>query len=239
MNVAICDDNAQDTALICALLHEHFDKNGFSGDIYTFSSGEALIEAFADRSFDVVFLDIYMGGMNGLETAEKLRALDPGFSLVFITVSKDHALDSFSLGTNDYVVKPIKRNDIDRAFSKCKDIFLKNGRYIEVVSDRLRRKIPLHKILFIEVYGKEILVHMQTETIKISTPLDELEKMITGSFLRCHRSYIVNLNYVEAIQSDSFRMQDKSLVPLRQRGRAEMRKAYADFVSDRLFEVSL
>ncbi len=237
MKVAICDDSAQDAALICALLREHFDKNGFIGELHTFPSGEALAAAFAAQPFDVVFLDIYMEGMNGLKTAERLRALDPGFSLVFITSSTDHALDCFSLGTDGYVVKPIRREDIDRAFSKCRDVFLKNGRYIEVPSDRTKRKIPLHKILFMEVYGKEVLVHTRKETIKTSMPLDELEKMVNGPFLRCHRSYSVNLNYVEALQPDDFKMQDGSLVPLRQRGRAELRDAYADFLSDRLFEV--
>ena len=238
MKVAICDDSAQDAELICALLREHFDKNGFIGELHTFASGEALAAGFAAQPFDVVFLDIYMEGMNGLKTAERLRALDPGFSLVFITSSTDHALDCFSLGTDGYVVKPIQREDIDRAFSKCRDVFLKNGRYIEVPSDRTKRKIPLHKILFMEVYGKAVLVHTRKETIKTSVPLDELEKMVNVPFLRCHRSYIVNLNYVEALQPDDFKMQDGSLVPLRQRGRAELRDAYADFLSDRLFEVS-
>ncbi|QIB68985.1 response regulator transcription factor [Aminipila butyrica] len=239
MNIAICDDSTKDVELICALLQEHFDKNGFIGELHTFSSGEALVKAFAAQPFDVVFLDIYMEGMNGMKTAERLRELNPSFSLVFITTSKDHALDSFSLGTSSYVVKPIKREDIDRAFFKCRDVFLKNGRFIEVMSDRMKRRIPLHKILFMEVYGKEVLVHTSTETIKTSTPLDELEKMTTASFLRCHRSYMVNLRYVEAIQLDDFRLRNGSLVPLRQRGRSELRDAYADFVSDRLFEVSL
>lgn len=238
MNIAICDDSARDAELICTLLREHFEKNGFAGEIYIFTSGEALAKAFAAHPFDVVFLDIYMSGMNGLKTAERLRALDSGFSLVFITSSKDHALESFSFGTNDYVVKPIKREDIDRAFSKCRDVFLKNGQFIEVMSGRIKRKIPLHKILFMEVYGKEVLVHTSMETIKTAVPLDELEKIINGPFLRCHRSYIVNLNHVQTIQLDDFRMRDGRLVPLRQRGRAELRNAYADFISDRLFEVS-
>ncbi|WP_369282021.1 LytR/AlgR family response regulator transcription factor [Oscillibacter sp. GMB15532] len=238
MRVAICDDSVHDAELVCALLREHFEKNDFAGELYTFFSGEALAQAFAADPFDVVFLDIYMGGMNGLETAQRLREIDRDFSLVFITTSKDHALDSFSIGTNDYVVKPIKREEIDRAFVRCREVFLKNGRFIEVVSNRMKRKVPLNQILFMEVYGKEVLIHTAAGTIKAALPLDELEKMVTGTFLRCHRSYIVNLNHVEAIGQDDFRMRDGSLVPLRQRGRTELRDAYADFLSDRLFKVS-
>lgn len=240
MNVAICDDNAKDAKLICDLLREHFDKNGFAGECHTFESGEALADAFAANPFDVVFLDIYMDGMNGLKTAEKLRKIDPGFSLVFITTSTDHALDSFSLRTIDYVVKPIKREDIERAFSGCRDVFLKNGRFIKVMSDRMNLSVPLIKIQYIETYGRETLFHTTDREIRSTAPilLDDLEQTLGSAFLRCHRSYIVNLNYVAAIGPDDFQMLDGSLVPLRQRGRAELRDAYADFVSDRLFEVS-
>lgn len=240
MNVAICDDNAQDKALICALLREHFDKNGFIGELYTFASGEALVEAFSEKPFDVVFLDIYMGGMNGMKTAERLRTLDPCFSLVFITSSKEHALDSFSIGATDYVVKPIRRENIERAFSKCRSVFLKNGQFIKVMSDRMSLSIPLVKIQYIETYGRETLFHTTDREIRSTAPilLDELERTLGSTFLRCHRSYIVNLNHVASMQPEAFKMRDGSLVPLRQRGRAELRDVYADFVSDQLFEVS-
>lgn len=241
MNVAICDDNSQDTALICALLQEHFDKNGFVGEIHTFESGEALIDAFAADSFDVVFLDIYMDGINGVRTAEKLRKIDPAFLLVFITTSRDHALDSFPLRAIDYVIKPIKREDIERAFSGCRDVFLKNGRFIKVMSNRMNLFVPLIKIQHIETYGRETLFHTVDCEIRstASMLLEDLEKILGSAFLRCHRSYIVNLNYVEALGQDNFQMLDGSLVPLRQRGRAELRDTYADFLSDRLFEVPL
>lgn len=240
MRVAICDDNRHDTELICFLIREHFDKKGFAGELHTFTSGEALLEAFTAEPFDAVFLDIYMGGINGVETAEKLRAISPAFALVFITTSEDHAMDAFSLGSNSYVVKPIKRKSIDMAFEKCRDIFVSNGRYIDVHCDRMKFQVPLIKILYIETFGRETLYHTIDRhfrsTARVS--LDAIKRMAGQSFLRCHRSYLVNLNHVEAIQPDSFLMRDGSLIPLRQRGRTELRDEYADFVSDRLFGVS-
>jgi len=240
MRVAICDDNVQDAEQVCTLLHEHFEKNGFLGEIQTFRMGEALLEAFHAHAFDVVFLDIYMDGMDGIKTAEKLRKIDPTFALVFITTSVDHALDSFSLGTLGYVVKPIKREDADRAFAKCRNVFLKNGRFQEVISNRMKLKVPLSKILYIETYGRETTFRTMDGEIKSTAPmpLEELEGSLGYPFLRCHRSYIVNLNHVETLQIDNFRMEDGSLVPLRQRGRGELRDAYGNFISNRLFEVS-
>lgn len=241
MNVAICDDNVQDTEQICALIREHFDRSGFIGELHTFTSGEALVEAFALRPFDAVFLDIYMGGMNGVKTAQKLRAISPAFALVFITVSEDHTMDAFSLGTNSYVIKPIKRSSIDMAFAKCQAVFIANGRYIEVLSDRMKFQVPLIKILYIETFGRETLYHTTDRDFRSTavTSLDDLKQTLGTSFLRCHRSYLVNLNHVAAIQTDDFRMRDGRLVPLRQRGRADLRDAYADFISERLFQASL
>jgi len=132
----------------------------------------------------------------------------------------------------------MQSHDIDNAFLQCRNIFIKRARYVEVMSDRRNIRIPLANILFMEVYGREVLIHTRKETIKTTTPLDTLEQAVNNSFLRCHRSYLVNMNYIAAIRQEDFCLQDGSLVPMRQRGRSKLRDAYADFISDRLFEVS-
>lgn len=239
MNVAICDDNPQDAAQIHSLLLEHFDKSGYIGKIHTFTSGESLLDAFAVCPFDAVFLDIYMKGMDGMQTAALLRKMDSDFALVFITVSRDHAIESFSYRPSYYVCKPIKRRDIDNAFRQCRDVFLKNARFVEVISNRTKIKIPLIKIIYIETYGKETLFHTLDGEIKTTSQLllDDLKQHLGSAFLRCHRSYIINLNHVEAIRTNDFLMRNGSLVPIRQRRRLELRDAYAGFMSERLFEV--
>lgn len=239
MKIAICDDNTYDTDIIRKLLDEHFKKSGYVGEFHTFTNGEELVENFICNKFDAVFLDIYMDGIDGIKTAEKLRKIDPGFALVFITSSHAHAMQSYSVCANSYVSKPINKKDIENAFAQCQRTFIKNGKFIEVLSGRAKIKIPLIKILFMEVYGKEVIIHTTDEKISTMKSLDELEKMVDASFLRCHRSYIINLNHVSEILLNDFKMRNGSLVPIRQRRRAEVRDTYADFVSDKLFEVAL
>lgn len=241
MNIAICDDNLHDTQQISVLLTQYMTKNNFDAEIHTFTCGEELEKSFKKHPYDVVFLDIYMAGMNGIKTAERLREIDVEFSLIFITTSKDYALESFSFGANDYIVKPIKQTEIDRAFSKCRSVFLKNARFINVMSERMELKIPISKILYVETYGRETFFHTGERKIRSTAPLllDNLEKMLGNNFLRCHRSYIVNLVYVVKIEGEDFLMRDGSTVPLRQRGRSKLREAYANFISAQLFEVLL
>jgi DNA-binding LytR/AlgR family response regulator len=241
MNIAICDDDPQDVKKISGLLLEHFDKNGYTGELFSFSSGEALLKAFAEDSFDAVFLDIYMNGISGMETAKRLRELDPNFALVFITSSRDHALESFPLRPHYYVTKPIKREDIDNAFARCRSTFIKNARFVEMVSDRAKIKIPVCKLLYVETFGRETVFHtMEGDfTTTAQMLLDDLERELGGSFLRCHRSFIVNMNHIKTIAQQDFRLLDGSLVPMSQRRRTALRDAYADFVSDRLFETEV
>lgn len=239
MKVAICDDNLQDNLLILSLIQNHFDKNGYAGEIHQFYSGESLLETFAICPFDVVFLDIYMKGIDGMKTAGMLRKIDPNFALVFITISSNHAMESFSHRPSYYICKPVKYQDIENAFRQCRNVFLKNARFIEIISSRAKIKVPLIKIIYIESFGRDTLFHTPDGVIKTTAHLLlDLEHKLGSSFLRCHRSYIINMNHVEAIHTDYFLMRDGIRVPMRQRRRQPLRDAFAEFMSNRLFEVS-
>lgn len=236
MNIAICDDNNDDLETLCRFLMEYFENNGFIGNLKTFSSGEALLSSFAPGAFDAIFLDIYMDGMTGIKTAEKMRQADPNFALVFITSSENHAVNAFTLRANGYVTKPINKDSLNAALLQCRSVFLRNARFLEVKSNRQNIRIPMIKIYYIEVYNHDILVHTMDGTIKTSTPLDRIEIEAGKPFLRCHRSYLVNMNYVTDIVEQGVVMNNRTTVPLRKQGRAEIREVYADFISDRLFE---
>lgn len=237
MNIAVCDDNISEAAEISGFLRQHLEKNSYTGTVQIYNSGEALLEAFAADAFDIVFLDIYMGGLNGIEIARKLRALDPDFALVFITISKEHALTAYSLRACAYVPKPIRQQPMDTAMLQCRSVFLKKARYIEIVSNRKSVRLPLAKILYAEVFGRELLFHTEEDIFKTIMPLDEAERILGKAFLRSHRSYLVNMNHIREMQEQEIIMRSGDIVPLRQRGRTEMRERYGDFLSDRLFEV--
>ena len=237
MDIAVCEDNAADTELICGFIRDHFEKNGYVGDIHRYESGEAMLAAFSPGAFDAVFLDIYMGGMTGTETAKRMREADSGFALVFITSSDRHAMEAFALRACAYVPKPIKSEAMETAMRQCRTVFLKNARFIEILTDRQSVKIPLIKIFFIEVYDKDVLFHTAEGVFKTRTPLDSIEKHLGKSFLRCHRSYIVNMNHIDRITGQDIVLKNSGVVPMRQRGRSEIREIYSGFLSNRLYEI--
>ena len=236
MNIAVCEDNAADAEIICGYIREHFDKNGFIGDIHTFSSGEELLGAFSPGSFDAVFMDVYMPGMTGIETAKEMRARDACFALVYITITDDYARQAYSLRACAYVSKPVRPEEIETAFDLCQSVFLKNARYIEVVSERKAVKIPFVRILYIEVYNRDVLFHTTGGVIPAVMSLDEVERQCSNIFLRCHRSYIVNMNQIDTFDERDIRMKNGDVVPMRQRRRQDLRDTYGDFLTGSLFE---
>lgn len=238
MNIAVCEDNADDAGIICGYLQEHLDKNGFIGDIHTFTSGEAMLAACSSGLlFDAVFLDIYMGGMTGIETAQKMRDTDPGFALIYITSSDDYARQAYSLRACAYVSKPVQADEMNLAFAQCREVFLKSARFIKILSERQSIRIPLVKILYVEVFNRDAVFHLTTGIVKTALPLDEIEHELGSPFLRCHRSYLINMNFVDRLCEQDILMKNGDAIPMRRRGRSEIRGTYGDFLTNRLFEV--
>jgi DNA-binding LytR/AlgR family response regulator len=149
----------------------------------------------------------------------------------------DHAIDAYSLRACGYVTKPMNKESIDTAFEQCRPVFLRNARFIQVVSDRISIRIPLVKIVFVEVYGRNVLFHTVNGVIKSCMTLDDIRKELGKPFLHCHRSYLVNMNQIDKLREHDILLKTGDAVPMRQRGRMDIRDAYAGFLTDRLFEV--
>ena len=237
MRLAICDDDAADAAEIHSYLKEHFARNGYIGDVVSFNSGEALLSAFSPGAFDVIFLDVYMSGITGVEAARKIRAADPDCAIVFITANPGHMPEGFALRAASYVVKPITREQMDTALLQCRKIFLKNARYIEAKTGGQTVRIPLPKVFYVEILNKAASIFTADGIVKTYTPIEEIERQLGGRpFLRCHRSYIVNMSHVEDVLDNDFLMRGGAKVPIRKNGMKEIRRIINDFFTERLFE---
>jgi len=238
MKIAICEDNPEDCSCITRILQEYMNGNGYISKIDIYETAEKFINCFIPELYEIIFLDIYLNGMTGIEAAKLIRDKDPHVAIVFITVSCDHALDAFSVRASAYVTKPVTSKDMHNALKQCQHIFIKNARFIEVVSKRRKIKIPVVKIMYIETYGRETVIHTENGDIKTTMPilLNQLEQSLGSSFLRCHRSYIVNMNHIREITAKDIILTNGDKVPLRQRGRSQIYEKYGEFLSARLFE---
>ena len=178
-----------------------------------------------------------MDEIDGIETGKLIREMDRSVEIVYCTSSSDFAIAAYEVHAMGYLVKPYEPGRIGAVI----DYFIqkhpqKEHNYIEVKSKRKSLIIPYKDIIHMESDNKVVYIHTTTQgTVKVYNKLDTFEKEITdGRFLRCHQSYLVNLQYVAGLVDSDFIMIDNRMIPIRKSGRKLIVKRYEDFLKDSL-----
>ncbi len=231
---AICDDEplmAQELAGHLAGCMEEKRITAYS--VSRFSGGRALLGQ-AD-SFDVIFLDIQMQQPDGMETARLLRQRGDRSLLVFVTVLKELVFDAFQVEAYDYLLKPLDSARFKRTMDRvlraleqraAEDIVIQRGTGCEVVL--------LSDIVYCEVLGRKIYIHKNDGTvIDYYDKLEDLERRVDGRFFKCHRSYLVNLDYVRGCQAGQVLLPQGKRIPVSRLRERELTQALLRYMKER------
>ena len=237
--VAICDDLEDERRALAQMVRGYARRRGRIVRFRFFASGDELLASSQQlRTCQILFLDIYMPGLSGVETARRLR--DAGFdtAIVFATTSIDHGLDSFDVWAADYLTKPFREEEIDRALDWCLEHLPEPMRVLSVYSEGETQEFPLSSIRYLEVFGHRTHIHTLQKIVVVRRGLDDLETAIDSpDFLRCHRSFLVNMNHVMGLEGSNFRMSDKALVPISIAHQQRVRSAFIDWTYRKAWEM--
>ena len=203
MNIAICDDELPVLKAIAKITEAAIISNDFDAEVSLVTTNQSLIfNGIKNHEIDVLFLDIDFdnGGVNGIEFALELRKLNKEFKLIFLTGHFEYAMLSFKCKTFDYIMKPIDTNKIIAVLNRLKSelseaelgLFKVNKDYM------LRTK----DILFIERNKSKATVYTKDSTYETCSSLNTLEQELPNSFVRVHRSYIVNTDQIYKISRE-------------------------------------
>ena len=222
MYIAVVDDEKVIREDICKLI----EKQRPESRVEAFSTGEELLAS--EGRFDIVFLDIQMDGMNGIEAARSLRKRQEETVLIFITGIKEYVFDALDLYAFQYLLKPLNEKKfvevLDRAVKEAGRKKEKRGLFIKA------RNLTLDQtdILYIESRGKKVEIHTarDKESIEIYASMEELEGHLGEGFYRCHRAYIVNMAHITEYGSDSILLTNGDKVYLAKKKYGEFVKAY-------------
>ena len=200
--IAVCEDNGPERAELCGVCREILEQSGTEYEITEFSSAEELYERLKEYpdAWDLLFLDIRMGDMSGMELARRIRREGNPVKLVFVTGDEGFALEGYGVQPLHYLMKPVERKALEEAIRRALEerqeeekLILRNGSRTIVLTPG--------EIRYAESYNHHILLHRedgQDSTCLLS--LRELEKQLPpGRFCRCHNSYLINLEYVETV----------------------------------------
>lgn len=199
--IAICDDEKYTSDHIRKLISDFFHEKNIEMTISQFSNGEELLKY--DNQIDILFLDIQMNKVNGLETARILRNRKFKGYLIFITILKEMVFQSFKVQPFDYLVKPIEKQTVTSTLERLLSS-MKNARVPSLLIQKgyQNRIVSLDDIIFCEIIDRKVYLHLITsDVIDYYDRIENLEKKLDSRFFRCHRSFLVNLKYLKSYKN--------------------------------------
>ncbi|WP_195986140.1 LytTR family DNA-binding domain-containing protein [Clostridium sp. D33t1_170424_F3] len=231
MNIAVIDDLAECRKEIHGHLHTYFHQYcaDTALEIEEFESAETFFLRFAPERFHLILIDYYMDGMTGLEAAARIRMADPDVAIIFITTSRDYAVESYLVQASGYLLKPFRYGDFERTLHLARLRKLVDGECVTVEDE----KILLRDIVYCDVEGHYAQVHMADgQILRFRMAFARLAEQLSSytSFLPCYRGCLVNLKRVERLNELNFRMNTGETVAFRKKDRMEIEKRYARFL---------
>lgn len=209
MKIAICDDETEDLKII----QSYCSKYNPTIPTGVFQSGEALLEAYKSSFYDLVFLDIEMGQMNGLEVGGKLINMPQKPVIVFTTHSLNYAVRGYGIAMR-YLPKPITYD----VFSNVMELALERilPKKISVLSNGEQVFIPISEILYFEILRRQLFVHLNSgEKLSMRGTLTELISQVSQrTFVQPHKSYYINMEYVDRLTKQNIVMTNGDLIPI-------------------------
>ncbi|MCQ4936392.1 LytR/AlgR family response regulator transcription factor [Anaerotignum propionicum] len=235
LKIAVCDDHIDELANMVQLIDLYRTSKHLNCEHAVFPNGFELISTLEKgKRFDIYCLDILMPGFTGIDVAKEIRTFDKTAPILFLTSSPEFALESYSVKAINYILKPISKEKLFFTFDELLEQFKeeKDEDAVIVKSNDGIQKILISNLTFVEVIGRNVLYHLRSgkviECMKPFSPVcDNLLKY--GCFMKPHRSYLVNMKYVDTIENHQITLQTLSTVPVAQGKAKEMKQQYLNY----------
>lgn len=234
MRVAIIDDLPADRERLSADISHWAEEQSLPlllpPDL--FESGEAFLETFSSGKYDVAFLDIYMGGMNGMDTARRIRETDTSCRLIFTTTTAEFAVDSYEVDSSWYLVKPYTYEKLSQALARCSASWQEHNQFLLISGKMGEEKLPLHQIAWTEYVNRKVCVHLKNgqETQFPMRQMDFSKMLLPYSyFCDCMKGLIVNFEAVEKLLEDCFLLENGKTLPISRLKYRQVREQFLEY----------
>lgn len=231
MYIAICDDEKTThdgvKSLLLKYMAQKTSPQSMSCNIKRFFDGEGLVDACRNNEhYDLIFLDVFMGDMDGISTARAIRALGLKTPIVFLTTSRDFAVESYQVSAFSYMLKPVTQ----AGFFAVMDKFSEQYRPVRICVGNLFFSVS--DLVYAESADKRVELHFLDGTAQaVKAKFDELTSILNfPNLLHCHRCYIINLDHVKRVCDGYFLTVTNERVLIRQKAFAAIKKAYYEYI---------
>lgn len=228
--IAICDDSKEERKKLKKIIMNYFEKKRTTCTILEYHSGEEILLAFEEKNVEsaVAFLKIHLKGMNGMEVAHNLRDMNYQAPIIFLSDTLDYVLEGYEVQPSRYVLKPYEAQLIEKILDDFLDKTIKKRIYVR--HHRHYRYVSIDDIVYIESEKHVLLIHLKDDQIlHVVEKLGDIEKRIDAkNFIRCHQSYLVNMDYIKDIGNDFILYNDVE-IPIRVRQRKRIYSQYHEY----------
>lgn len=234
MNIFICDDNTLICNEINTLISEFFISNNLTlPDCYTFTDGESLLSS--DINPDIVFLDIEMPGLNGIEIGNILHNNNPNLIIIMVTSFLDYLDDAMRFNVFRYLFKPIDKN---RFFRNLQDAITKYNKHHTTITIKCNSEFHSFNsddIIMVEASLKKTLVYTKTSNYETNYTFSEIKQLLSNEcFYQCHRSYIVNMNYIISFDSHYVHLSNNMYALMASRKLSNFKTHYLSYINSEI-----
>ncbi|MEG2176713.1 MAG: LytTR family DNA-binding domain-containing protein [Oscillibacter sp.] len=236
MNIAIVEDDPGDREYLLDCLAIHADDAKTPVSISSFENADAFLGDGSPGRYDLIFLDIYMGNVTGMELAQKLRDIHVSSQIVFVTTSVSHAVTSYEVAATYYLLKPYDYDQFSKMMSAVYSRVSPEEPTIGVKVGHDLETVPLSAIRFVDYADHYVLVHTSTKVLRSYIPFQEIEELLGAypQFLTCYRNVIVNMEKIEKMEGDHFELEQGESIPISRNRVREMREAYTGYIFSRM-----
>lgn len=217
LRIAVCDDSPIFLNKTKTYIETWSANTGHAVQIFTYDNGDALIEAHKDCHMDIIFLDIIMPLLNGMDTARELRQHDRAVQIIFLTSSPEFALESYEVRAQGYILKPVSQEKLTKELNELAIQYDEEPKHLILKTAFGYQKQYFHDIEYIEAQNKRVLFHLSSgQILEISETLNHFEQQLlnTDGFFKCHRSYLVYLPNVNHFNNNEVTTRSGQTIPI-------------------------
>jgi DNA-binding LytR/AlgR family response regulator len=214
LHICICDDEKVQRNNLKVIISTQLGLKGIDFHIAECEDGESLLESLNKNKncFDIIFLDIEMNGMNGIETAKQIRDINDIAVIIFVTGFTDYVFNGYEVRALNYVLKPYKEEKIVDILSQAlKQIDSIQNKFLMIQLNRNIYRIYFHDIIYFISDKRKLIVVTDENTYEFYGKLDDIEKEVPSFFIRIHQRYLVNLNFVSCVEDNELEIKGQKL----------------------------
>lgn len=198
------------------------------------SSGEEFLKIAGPGRFDIAIFDVEMKGINGIETAKRLRDIDRQVIIIFITAHPNNVFSSFAAEPLNYLLKPLKKSDFYITLQKAVEKLTRSKMDTYHFSfNGIVYSVPVNEILFFEKNMRLIVLHAVSDNYRFYGKLSDLEAHPKlASFIRCHNSFMVNPNYIFCVTATTITLYGGTTIPVSKSRTKDVQNRYMDHIAN-------